>query len=401
MDFLGEAIKYLGEFAEVRRDIHAHPELGGHEIRTSGIVMEKLASFGIPCKQLTGTAVMGVLDCGPCPDELDSAGEAGRDQAAGNMPVKTIAFRADMDALPLEEETSCPFASTTQGIMHACGHDVHTAALLETVKILSLHRGELCGSIRFFFEPDEEGDGGALRMIDAGCMKGVSAVYGAHVDPKYPLGTVALRYGRFYAASIVFDVAVHGRSAHGAYPEEGVDALSAAAEMVLALRALPGNLGDEECVVTTGQLNAGTASNIIAEQASFCGIIRAFGDGDSDALLRKFEDRIEAISSAYGAKTDIRLQSTHNGVVNTKRETDLVRQAASACGFDVAVMDKPLPVTEDFGYFIDEAGAGSFYHIGVGGSNALHSSRFLPDDEAIANACAAHLAVAYHELAVS
>lgn len=377
MNCLEPAKTYLSEFAEIRHDIHAHPEIGNQEFRTSEIVEKQLQSFGIHTERLTETAVMGTLSCNP---------------------GKTIAFRADMDALPIQETTSCPFASTKSGFMHACGHDVHTAALLETAKILSLHKEELSGTVKFFFQPDEEGNGGAQRMIDKGCMKDVSAVYGAHVDPTLPLGTIGIRYGKFYAASLMYDVTVKGKSAHGAYPEQGIDALAAAAEMATAVRKLPKLFLPGECVITTGRFNSGTARNIVADSASFQGIIRVFGNKVKEELLQQFKTQIDGINKAFKTETEIHFYSTHNGVVNTDRETDIVKEAVLQNGLDLRIIDNPLLTTEDFGHFIDAVHAGSFYHIGVNQPYPLHNSSFLPDDEAVAYACAAHLSVAYKEL---
>ena len=382
MNFLFEAENMLPEISEIRHTIHMNPELGNHEYKTSALVEAFLKSCGIKTQRLTETAVMGTLSF--------------------ERPGKTIAFRADMDALPVTEKTGCEFSSEVNGCMHACGHDVHTSALLAAAKLLSLHKEELSGSVRFLFEPDEEGEGGAVRMINAGCMEGVSAVYGAHMDPALPLGTAGVRFGKFYAASDMFDVTVKGKSAHGAAPEKGIDALLAAAKMTAALKELPKRFPEGAAVLSTGTFNSGTARNIVADKAIFTGIIRTLGREAKEGMISALRQTVSEISDSFGTEAEVKICCTHNGIINTDRETQTAKEAfLKISGINVAEIDKPLMTSEDFGYFIDAASAGSFYHIGAGSPHPLHSSEFLPPDEAIAVAAAAHTAVAYQELAVS
>lgn len=381
INFLDESNALLDEFSQIRHTIHRNPETGNHEFKTAALVEAFLNDLGIKTERVTETGIVGTL-------RFDS-------------PGKTIAFRADMDALPITEKTGCAFSSQNAGLMHACGHDVHTSALLCLAKLLSLHRDVFCGCVKFFFQPDEEDEGGARRMINAGCMKDVSAVYGAHVDPFLPSGTVGVRYGKFYAASNIFNVTVHGKSAHGASPEKGRDALLCAAKMVLSLKELPKSFPEGEALLSTGTLKSGTARNIIADKASFTGIIRTLGNEVRDGMLAAFKKTINDICAQYGTSAEIYLNSTHNGVVNTDSETELVQKAAGkAKGITVRVIEKPLMTSEDFGFFIDEA-KGSYYHIGAPSPHPLHSSEFLPPDETIAVTAAVHMAVAYAKLAVS
>lgn len=378
MDYIKEAEKIFEELSFIRHRIHENPELGNHEFKTSALAEDYLKALGIETRRLTETALMATL--------------------RGGKPGKTIAFRADMDALPVTEKTGCAFSSKIPGCMHACGHDIHTTSLLGAAKILSDHKEDLCGEVRFFFEPDEEGDGGAKRMIDAECMEGVSAVYGAHVDPSIALGTIGVRFGKFYAASNMFNVTVHGKSAHGAEPEKGIDALLTAAKMVAALKELPKALPKGEAVLSVGTFNSGFVRNIISDKAEFKGIIRTLGEDVKEKMLLSFGETLDKISSENKTTVDAELFSTHNGIVNTDRETSLVKDALKkASGINVIEIEKPLMTSEDFGFFIDEA-AGSFYHIGVGSPSSLHSSDFLPDDRALIYGAAAHAAVAVAEL---
>lgn len=373
-DLLNEALALSGELAALRHAFHAEPELGNREFRTAEKIENCLRACGIPTRRLLDTAVIGRLDgaeSGPC-----------------------AALRADMDALPLQEDTGAFFASKTPGVMHACGHDVHMAAVLGAARLLSTRRGDLRGSVAFIFQPDEEGRGGAQRLIDAGALEGVDAVFGAHVSPELPLGHVGVRYGKFYAASDTFRVAVKGKSAHGAEREKGVDALAAAARMVTAVLALPENLPGEKSVVSVGTMRAGTAENILADRAEFAGIIRTLGPAARKEMCARFGKAVEALSDETGAAIECAIRESYPGVVNDEGMTRLVEQAARAAlgGGRVHSIASPTMTTEDFGCFL-QVRPGSYYHIGAGCALPLHNPRFLPDDEAAVIGAAVHAAV--------
>ncbi len=373
-DYLAEAKELAPELAELRRAFHRRPELGNHEYETAARIEAFLAGLGIPSKRLLDTAVVGVL----------TLGRAG----------KTAALRADMDALPLREQTGADFASEIPDVMHACGHDVHMTAALGAAKLLAAHRAELSGTVVFLFQPDEEGDGGAERMIDAGVLDGVDAVFGCHVDPDLPAGHVGVRYGKFYAASDPFRVMLTGKSAHGAQREKGIDALAAAAETVTALLALPARLAPERSVVTVGRLFSGTASNIIADRAEFSGIVRTLGAESRAAMRALVVQALEDTARRHGVQLDYELKEEYPGVVNDDAMTRLVQDTAAALlgAAHVRQIAEPTLTTEDFGYFLLQT-PGSFYHIGAGCALPLHNSAFLPSEEAIVTAAALHAAV--------
>ena len=373
-DYLKEAQAIAPELAELRRAFHRRPELGDREYETAARIEAWLRGCDIPTERLLDTAVVGRL----------TGGRAG----------KTAALRADMDALPLQEATGAAFASERPGIMHACGHDVHMTAALGAARLLAANRTELPGTVVFLFQPNEEGDGGAQRMIDAGATEGADAVFGCHVSPELPAGHVGVRYGKFYAASDTFRVTLTGKSAHGAQRDKGADALAAAAELVTALLSLPKAFPHDRSVVSVGTLHAGTAGNIVADRAELTGIIRTLGAENRAAMRALFTRTAEKTARRCGVGLDLELRESHPGIVNDNGITRLVQDAASALlGTDrVRVIAEPTMTTEDFGCFLLKR-PGSFYHIGAGCALPLHSTAFLPDEDAAVTAAALHAAV--------
>ena len=375
IDFRQEAREIGGKLREIRRTIHRHPEIGNREFKTSALIENYLQSIGIETKRIIGTAIVGEL------------------KGMSDDPV--VALRADIDALPIYEKTGCDFASEVPGMMHACGHDVHTTALLGAATILARHRDEIPGTVRFFFQPDEEGTGGSKRMIAEGCMDRVRAVFGAHVDPQIPAGSLGVRYGKFYACSDAVDVIVHGKSAHGATRHLGIDALEAACRMVPKLLELPDRFLPERSVVSVGMIKSGTVRNIVADYAEFQGIIRTLGPENRKKMIEGLTNVIREISDAAGTRTELTIKESSGGIVNTELETKICEQTArSVFGDDHVVMiQEPKMISEDFGFFVDQA-AGCYYHIGAGSPYPLHSDRFLPDEEGLEVGAAIHAAVA-------
>jgi len=373
-NYISEALSLAPELTALRQAFHRHPELGNREFETSKRIEACLNGWGIPTRRLLDTAVVGTLE--------------------GALPGPTVALRADMDALPLQEATGVDFASEVPGVMHACGHDVHMAAALGAARLLSARRERLPGRVVFLFQPDEEGRGGAQRMIDTGVLEGVDAVFGAHVTPDLPVGHVGVRYGKFYAASDTFRVTVRGKSAHGAQRERGIDALGAAAELVNRLIALPESMPGERCVVSVGTFHAGTAENALADEAVFAGIIRTLGPQARSELRRRFLQTADDTAAEWRARAECALRESYPSVVNDDAMTALAERAARKLlgSAAVHVIDEPTMTTEDFGCFLQVV-PGSFYHIGAGCSLPLHNTGFLPDDRAIITAAATHAAV--------
>ena len=380
-DRLERAGRIAPELIVLRREIHRHPELGRTEWRTAERVERELHVLGIETARIAETGVIGTL--------------------RGERSGRCVALRADMDALPMQEETGLPFASENAGIMHACGHDLHVAALLGAARLLASERETLCGSVRFFFQPDEEGDGGARRMIEAGCMDGVDAVFGAHVAPELPTGTIGVRPGKAYAASNPFDVVVRGRSAHGAEPHLGADAIVAASSIVVALQSLVSrNVSPlDSAVISVGSFHAGTARNILADEARLSGILRCFGSTMRHKLSNRIRQVVEGVAASMGVEAEVQIQWGYDGIINDLAMTERVCQSAAKLigAANVAEEVSPSLTTEDFGAFL-ECAPGSYWHIGVGKRGAdnppLHNPRFDPDESAIALAAAIHAQIA-------
>ncbi|MBR4426919.1 MAG: amidohydrolase, partial [Spirochaetales bacterium] len=306
-DYLSAAFEIEEYLNRVRETLHRYPEEGNSEYFTSEFLEAELKSLGLDVDRILGTALVAVLH--------------------GGKPGKRVALRADMDALPVTEATGCSFTSENNGMMHACGHDIHMTAALGAAKLLASKRNDLKGDIVFLFQPDEEGKGGAQRMIEAGAVEGVKAVFGGHVSPDLPLGTVGIRYGKFYAASDVITVKVHGKSCHGATPEKGADALLAAVEMIEKLSALKPSSGDR-AVLTIGEFRSGTACNIIADEAVFRGIVRTLGNADREEMRCLIKAVTEEVSERYNVKSELELSYSYGGVVNTDTETALMEESA-------------------------------------------------------------------------
>ena len=270
--------------------------------------------------------------------------------------------------------------------MHACGHDIHTAVLLGTAKILSKNKDKFCGKVKLIFEPDEELLGGAERLIEKGAMKDVSAVFGLHVRPELPKGHVQVKYGKSYAAADVFEVDVIGKSVHGAEPQKGIDALLIASHIVTALQTVVSrNLAPtESAVLSVCTFNAGTVCNQIAGKATFGGIMRSLGKETREKLKSLLTSTAIGIAESMGAKCEVRIRESYPGITNDNEMTAFLKECAEDIlgKENVSVSDTPLMTSEDFGFYLDEA-PGSFYHVGCECDYPLHSDRFNPDESAI------------------
>ena len=364
--------QYYPEMVETRRDLHMHPELSFEEERTPRKVAEHLRSLGLEVRTgVGGRGVVGLL--------------------AGGRPGPTVALRADFDALPIQEENEVPYASTVPGVMHACGHDVHTATLLGVARVLGEVRDELAGKVVFIHQFAEElAPGGAKPMIEDGCLDGVDVIYGAHVWANLPLGTVGFRSGPAMAAADTFEVKVNGRGGHGAMPHTAVDPLVTASQLVVNLQQVVSRRVDplKAAVVTVGSLHAGSAFNVIPDSAALKGTVRTFDETVRSKIEEEIGRIVEGTCMAAGAKGEYRFQRGYPALVNHQQETETIARLAREMLGDEAVTEvEPIMGGEDFAYYLEQV-PGTFFF--VGGSNEErgfgyphHHPRFDVDERAM------------------
>lgn len=359
-----QADALFGEWVELRRSLHRHPELGNREFSTAEKIRRYLHHCGFEITLPFGTATVAILK--------------------GGLPGKTVALRSDMDALPIREATGLPFASENPGVMHACGHDFHMTFVLGAAKLLSMQKDRLRGSVMLIFEPDEEGSGGAQRLMETGLIDRAQAVFGCHVDPTLPVKTIGLKPGHFYAASNPFSITFHGKSCHAARPQDGTDCLFAAAETAVALRNLTDLKSASPRVVSVCTIHGGTAVNVLPESVEITGIIRTHGEENRRDTLAQVQKLALLAAGQTGTQAKIRITDGYLGVENDPRDCEFVRRFLARCGLNeqIRLFSKPLMTTEDFGCFTHHK-AGQFFHIGVGGSGVLHSPVFCPDEAAL------------------
>jgi amidohydrolase len=313
--FQAEAAALADELIAIRRDLHAHPELGFQEFRTAGIVAERLGELGYEVMTGVGkTGVVGLLQ--------------------GGLPGDhTVLLRFDMDALPIQEENDVPYRSQTPGVMHACGHDAHVSIGIGVATLLARHQHRLPGTIKLMFQPAEEIVDGAMSMIRAGVLDEpkVDVALGLHVSSTHPTGTAVVRSGAMMAAADEIHIVVHGRGGHAAHPEETIDAVLVASHIVCALQTIVArNLDPEETgVVTIGSLHAGEAHNVIAETATLRGTIRAFSHAARDLMHRRVHEVATGIAATFGATVNINLRRGVDPTVNAPAPTEVVYRVAS------------------------------------------------------------------------
>ena len=377
IDFLQKAWDLQQDMAAFREDIHAHPEIGNQERRTADKIRNALNALDIEVIAVLDTGTIGVLQ--------------------GGEPGGAVAFRSDIDALPIQEETGLPYASCRPGLMHACGHDMHIASLLGAASSLAAGRNRLKGRAFFIFQPDEEGDGGAQRILDTGVLDqlGVTAVYGAHVEPTVPVGTIGVRYGSFYANACVFDVVIKGRGCHAAEPEKGIDVVFTAAQMVESLKELNTDWIDgQRCVCSVGSFHAGTVRNILPEEAEFHGILRCTTKAMREDKMIKIRERLTAIADKNKVRAELTIRRGYPGIVNHDKDVRLVEKTAvGLLGKDHVIEEAAgTMTTEDFGFYLEKY-QGAYYHVGISSPYPLHSPHMVPDEKALTYAAAVHAAV--------
>jgi amidohydrolase len=356
-----------------RRDIHQHPELLYDVHRTAAFVAERLREFG--CDEVaTGlgrTGVVGVIK--------------GR-KPAGNGDIKVIGLRADMDALPIEEETSLPYASKTPGKMHACGHDGHTAMLLGAARYLTETRN-FAGDAVVIFQPAEEGGAGAAAMIEDGLMDrfGIDQVYGMHNGPGIPIGSFAIRSGPVMASTDAIDIMIEGLGGHAARPNKCIDSVLVGSQLITALQSIVSRTVDplESAVISICEFHAGNARNVIPQTAELRGTVRTLTAEVRELVEKRVREVVAGVAQMTGAKIDLVYQRGYPVVVNHASQTDVATQVAKQVAGDGNVHEMPpLMGAEDFAYML-ESRPGAFIFCGNGDSAGLHHPAYNFNDEAI------------------
>lgn len=357
---------------EWRRHLHQHPELSFHEAETAQFVEETLASFG------------GLLITRPTPTSVLARLVTGR-------PGPVLAMRADMDALPITEETGLPFASTARGVMHACGHDGHTATMLGAVKQILAMREQLVGEIRFIFQHAEEVyPGGAEELVQRGVMDGVTRVIGAHLWAQLDVGTVGLSAGAMMAAPDTFWITVRGTGGHGGIPQQTVDPVLIGAQVVTNLQSIVSRGMDplDPAVVSVTQFHAGNTHNVIPETAELNGTVRTFNPELRTRIPQLMERIIRGVTAAHGATYEFTYERGYRPVINDATVTREMQEIVeTACGPNVVVPMRPTMTGEDFSAFQQQA-PGNFFFIGIrnearGIVHPHHHPRFDIDESAL------------------
>jgi amidohydrolase len=377
-DKIRSSIQVLApDLVALRRQIHQQPELGFKEQLTAAKITSKLTEWGI--SHQTGIAQTGIV--------------ATIQGKKTSLEPKTLAIRADMDALPIQEANDVPYKSQHDGVMHACGHDGHTSIALMTAYYLSQHQNDFAGTVKIIFQPAEEGPGGAKPMIEAGVLQNptVDAIIGLHLWNNLPLGTIGVRSGALMAAVERFNLTIQGKGGHGAMPHQTVDSIVLASQIVTALQTIVSrNVNPiDSAVVTVGQFNAGTAKNIIADTASLAGTVRYFNPNLAEFFHHRIESIVAGICAAYGATYQLEYIKFYPPVINDEKITELVRSVATE------LVETPLGIVpecqtmggEDMSFFLQEV-PGCYFFVGSANPDRSlayphHHPRFDFDEAAL------------------
>ena len=369
MNIIDAIADFHDDLVAWRRDIHAHPELGFEEMRTSDLVAQKLESFGLEVHR--GLAKTGIV----------------ASLRVGNSP-RAIGLRADMDALPILEANVFDHRSRENGKMHACGHDGHKPMLLGAARYLAEHR-DFDGCVHFIFQPAEEGLGGAKAMVDEGLFDlfPMEAVYGMHNSPGYPVGTFLIRPGAMMAGGAFFDIAITGTGAHGARPESGIDPVIVAAQITMALQTIisRNTAPLDTAVVSITQIHGGDAYNVIPETARLSGTARAFSREVMAMIEEKMGQIASGVAQGFGATATLDFREIFAPLVNTAEETELVADVAAGIVGEANIDRRrpPIMASEDFSTML-EACPGAYINIGNGNQEGycqVHNHHYDFNDE--------------------
>ncbi|MEL6442032.1 MAG: M20 family metallopeptidase [Cyanobacteria bacterium J06621_8] len=366
------AQKFFPRLIEIRRHLHANPELSGEERQTSAYISGVLSSCGLKVTEEVGkTGVVG---------ELPGSGTDSR----------ILAIRTDMDALPIQERCGLDFASGNPGIMHACGHDVHATLGLGTAMVLSQLSATLPGNVRFLFQPAEEIALGAKWMVQAGAIEGVDAVYGVHVFPSIPARQIGIRYGALTSAADELEIVIQGESGHGARPHQAIDAIWIASQVITSLQQAISRTQNplHPIVLSIGKIEGGKAHNIIADRVQMMGTVRSLHPDSHANLPQWITNVVEGVCQTYGAKCQVDYRRGVPPVHNDKKLTQIVESATREAWGDgsIQIIPEPSLGAEDFAVYLEQI-PGCMFRLGVGHHNQLnyplHHPLFNIDEDAI------------------
>ena len=360
----------------IRRTIHKNPELSNKEFKTADFVEKILKENNIKTYRLCKTGVIGILE----------------GKKKSSKKVKTVALRADLDALPIQEKNNHSYKSQNSGVMHACGHDGNTTILLGAAMILAKQTEEFAGKVQFIFQPDEETAGGSEKLIKNGVLSKdkVDCIVGVHVSPWIDTGKVALKYGAMMAGVDKFVIEIKGLLGHGAYPHLSKDPIVAASEFVMSLQTIVSRIINpiEPAVVTVGKIEGGTQYNIIADKVTVVGTVRTFSLKTRDLIKKEMIKRLEGICKTYSMEYTLDYQLLNSPLINTSSVVDICRETANKCygKKNVVLLEHPSMGGEDFAEYLKVV-KGAFFYVGTSSNEKTsypwHHEKFDMDETAL------------------
>lgn len=374
MDIQKRVNEIYNELVNIRRELHMHPELSENEYETMNRICSYLDKWGIEYKKsVANTGVVAII--------------------RGREGGRTVAARADIDALPVVELNDLAFKSKNEGIMHACGHDIHTAIHLGVARLFKEMENEFQGNVKIFFQPAEETIGGAKRMIEEGVLKNpdVDYILSLHVMPSLDVGEIEIKYGKLNAATNEFTIRITGKSAHAAYPEQSVDSIVVAGHVIVALQTLVSrNISPLDSVVLTlGKIDGGTTNNVISGEVTISGTLRTLDEDTRSYAKQRVKEIVENTAKAYGASATVEFEEGYPALINNDEVVDELKESAeSILGREkVRLKEYPSMGADDFSFFCQNT-KGAYYNLGCGNKDRgwiwpLHSGKFIADEESI------------------
>ena len=364
---------YHDWLVEVRRHLHRHPELSDQEYNTQEFIMAKLKEVGVESFPIARTGVVGIV--------------------RGREGGKTVALRADIDALPIQDEKDVPYRSLNPGVAHACGHDAHTTIALGVARYFSERREQFKGNVKFFFQPAEETIGGAKRMVEEGCMENphVDFCVGKHVMPYMETGEVELKFGKLNASTDGVKIIVAGKAGHGAYPETGIDAILAAAAVVQGVHTIASRSVSplESVVISLGTIEGGTKENIVCDEVVLRGTLRTVDESVRQRVKKRLSQMVGDVATAYGATGKLHVSPGYDALINDNNVVAIMQEVfQKALGTDkVLLKEHPSMGAEDFSFFLNVA-PGAFYNLGCGNRErgitaSVHAKDFDIDEDCL------------------